>query len=875
MHRWIYKILDFFLVTSKWRNNELYQYKYALDQSSIVAVTDQKGRINYINDNFCRISKYSRQELIGQDHRIINSGFHSKEFIRSIWTTIANGKVWKGELCNKAKDGSLYWVDTTIIPFLKQDGKPYKYLAIRSDITEKKAAEQQQVLYEQIIQSSEDAILSKDLNGIITSWNKGAETIFGYTAEEIIGKHITVTIPADLADERRNLLQHALNSEPVKHFETERLKKDGSRIDISVTLSPIKDITGTITGMSSIMRDITRSKKIGHALLASEHKYKTFFECNPLPMWVIDSNTLQFLDVNETAIQDYGYSREEFLTMSALDIRDTAEQERLLSFGTHHEHDGTRHSGVWKHRHKNGYTILAEISAHSISYEGKQARLILSSDVTERELIRQQVKQNEKRFRNTLDKMLEGVQIIGFDWKYIYVNDAMATHGKYSKEQLIGSTVMEMYPGIENTDVFRVYKQCMEERVSVHLENFFRFPDGSTGWFELSFQPIPEGLFILSVDITERKRSEEELMHRERIYRTISSSIPGSMICLLDREYRYTLIEGDMIEKLGYVKSELIGKNAKEVLPYERFKQYVPHFERVFGGETFLIEQSTGGFDTIMKFVPLKDKAQQVYAAMVAVFDVSELAQAQRSINELNQGLEERIQLRTAQLAAANKELESFSYSVSHDLRTPLRGIDGWSLALLEDYGGALDEKAHQYLGRIRSETQRMGELIDDLLRLSRVSRTELRIKKVDISMLVISVCNRWKEMYNNRRFSFTVQPGLFVNGDQHLIEIMISNLIGNACKFSAREEVAQISFGCERLENDNVFYVRDNGVGFDLKSAKNLFGAFQRMHRQSEFPGTGIGLAIVQRIVHQHKGNIWAQSAPNEGATFYFTINL
>ncbi|MDP1811308.1 MAG: CHASE3 domain-containing protein [Sediminibacterium sp.] len=225
------------------------------------------------------------------------------------------------------------------------------------------------------------------------------------------------------------------------------------------------------------------------------------------------------------------------------------------------------------------------------------------------------------------------------------------------------------------------------------------------------------------------------------------------------------------------------------------------------------------------------------------------------------------------QLRTANKELEAFSYSVSHDLRTPLRGIDGWSLALVEDYGDQLDEKALQYLGRVRSETQRMGELIDDLLKLSRVSRTEIKPAMVDLSEMAQMVSKRLQEAHPGRQFLFTIQPGLVTRGDTKMLEIMLTNLLGNACKFTGRMPVAKIEFGKASIDHKEVYFIKDNGVGFNMANAKNLFGAFQRMHKQSEFPGTGIGLATVQRIVRLHKGTIWAEASENQGATFYFTI--
>lgn len=257
--------------------------------------------------------------------------------------------------------------------------------------------------------------------------------------------------------------------------------------------------------------------------------------------------------------------------------------------------------------------------------------------------------------------------------------------------------------------------------------------------------------------------------------------------------------------------------------------------------------------------------------------DITETKRAHEAIRRLNHELEQRVKDRTAQLEASNQELEAFAYSVSHDLRAPLRGIDGWSLALSEDYGSILDTTAHQYLDRVRSETQRMGRLIDDLLKLSRTARAPLERESVDLTAMARSIADRLGETERGRKVEFRIEDGLASTGDAHLLEIVLTNLLGNAVKFTRPRDLARIEFGwMNGAANGNgkrAFFVRDNGVGFDMAHAETLFGAFQRMHRQSEFPGNGIGLATAQRVVHRHGGTMWVEAAPDRGATFYFTI--
>ena len=332
----------------------------------------------------------------------------------------------------------------------------------------------------------------------------------------------------------------------------------------------------------------------------------------------------------------------------------------------------------------------------------------------------------------------------------------------------------------------------------------------------------------------------------------------------------------------GYTAAEAIGQSIRIIVPEHLLEEWENSAAQLIKGlkeehNKGLRRHKDGHLLTILKTSsPLYSPEGHLLGASLIYKDISKLENAYAEIRTLNRELEERVATRTAALQAANQELEAFSYSVSHDLRSPLRSIDGFSLALLEDYGDRLDDAGRDYLQRLRGASQRMGQLIDDMLHLARISRTQMNLETVNLSTLALQILEEFQHQEPQRQVKILIEPALTVLGDAPLLRIVLDNLLGNAWKFTGKTAAAVIEFGCHRNPETKeiVFFVRDNGAGFDMAYADKLFGVFQRLHHAKDFSGTGIGLATVNRIIRRHGGRIWADSQINHGATFFFTID-
>jgi PAS domain S-box-containing protein len=389
------------------------------------------------------------------------------------------------------------------------------------------------------------------------------------------------------------------------------------------------------------------------------------------------------------------------------------------------------------------------------------------------------------------------------------------------------------------------------------------------------------------IDVTERREAEDALRRSETNYRTLFETMTQGVV-FLDRSGAIVDANPAAQAILGLTLDQMQGRTSMDprwrtVLPDGRDLPGDQHPAMVALRTGRPVSDVTMGvlhpgeaehrWILVSSTPRLRPGEAEPYEVSTTFTDITALERAGEQIRRLNAELEQRVRERTAQLEATVHELESFSYSVSHDLRAPLRGIDGFSQALLEDFGDRLDDTGRGYVKRVRASTQRMGHLIDDLLKLSRVTRAPLTPQPVDLSKLAQHALKQLQEAQPTHRPSTVVEPGLQVRGDPGLLSVALENLLGNAWKYSSRRADAHIEFGHVAREGVTVYFVRDDGVGFDMKYAGKLFGAFQRLHSQSEFEGTGIGLATVQRIVARHGGRVWAEAEVGKGATFYFTI--
>jgi PAS domain S-box-containing protein len=753
----------------------------AIEQAAeTVVITDREAKILYANPAFTRITGYTLDEAIGQNPRVLKSGAHDPSFYQDLWSTITAGKLWQGEFINRRKDGTLYNEEATVAPVRDSSGKITNYIAIKSDVTDRKKAERalrdSEATLRFFVKHAPAAIamLDREMRYLVVSERWKASYRLG--EGDIIGRSHYELFP-EISERWKQVHQRCLAG-AVESCEEDPFPRHDGNIDwIKWEVRPWRKADDSIGGIIIFSEDITERKRAQESLRESESRERAR----------------------------------------------AAEIEALMEavpVGIFKAEDAECH---WMSGNRAAYDLLRRPRGSNLSKSGPESEKPV----------------NFRALKNGKEIPLAELPM---QW-------AAAT----------GQAIRDHEMDFE-----------FEDGVTVNvLGNAVPLLDESG---------CPRGAIAAFVDITELKHAQEALAESELRYRQLferSESAVAVYEILFDPQgnacdYRYLHLNPAFGRITRRDPGEILGRTALQVEP--KVDQYwIDLFGRVaITGEAATFEHFASNLGRCYAGTAYSPRAHQV---AVNFIDVTERKQAEEALRRMNVELEARVRSRTAALEASNRELEAFARSVSHDLRAPLRGIDGWSLALLEDYGQHLDAQAQKYLGRVRSEAQRMGKLIDDLLHLSRVGRAELVPTPVDLTSLAETVAGRLREAHPERCIEFIIARQLTCTGDARLLETALTNLLENAVKFTSLRSHARVEFGKTEGNDAPVFFVRDNGVGFDMAYVGILFAPFQRLHKADEFPGTGIGLATVQRVIHRHGGRIWAESEVGKGATFYFTL--
>jgi len=705
----------------------------------------------------------------------------------------------------------------------------------------------------------------------------------GYSRDELLRLSTADLTTADGQDDALRDNGRLLRGEITSYVREKQLRcKDGGLLWVTLSVAVLPDADGRPQQIMSTYQDINARKQAEERMRQSEQRFRAVFDHAGvgITLRAAHDRASPWIAVNDKFCEMTGYSREEALRISNAEISAPertagalSDNARLIS--------GELRSYVAEKRilRKDGSWMWVALSVAALPDAEGRSQLIIATyqDINARKL-------TEERLRAIIAAEPECVAIVAPDGRLLDMNPA-------GLRMLQADSLEEMRRWPFLRQVAPAYRRAfvrLQHRILAGESGMLEFEAigiaGKRCWLEIHAAPLYDAsgkisaLLGISRDVTERRMAREALATERNLLRTVIDNLPDR-IRVKGPDLRYILANEAWRKarvKQGY---DIIGLTNYELMAFEKAADFEEEDREVMatGQSSRPREVMDGPPEDAQWFIttktPLRDAAGKVVGVVGISRDVTDFKRRSLEVEKLNAVLEARVAERTAQLTATNEELEAFASSVSHDLRAPLRHIDGLAAALLEDYAGKLDAPGQGHLNRIRAAAGRMANLIEDLLRLSRVTRAELKVADTDLSEIARSIIDELRREHPQRVVNVRITPGLRAQADPGMLRSALANLIHNAWKFTGHRPLASIEFGVRTSDGIRTYFVRDDGAGFDMAHAGRLFDAFQRLHSEQEFPGTGIGLATVRRVMRRHGGDAWAESAIGAGATFFFTL--
>jgi PAS domain S-box-containing protein len=706
--------------------------------------------------------------------------------------------------------------------------------------------------------------------------------MFGYTAQELLGLNIFDLIHPDdrykLGEQMRDLEAGKLDS-----YISERrfLAKDARLVWVRSSVSSLRDATGQVIARTAIAEDITRQREAEQALLETQRLLRMASRISRQGAWQVDltDNSRVIWSEEVFAICELPDgptpSVDEVINLSPPEFRATVRTlfQDCVSQGV--SYDGELQLVTGKGRQiwvRAMAEAVKDASGAIVAVQG----VIQDIDAQKQSELRERTMAS--RLATTLDGISDAFFLLDHNWDFVFVNNRAATTLGGGRFDLVGQNLWQEFPHLVGTAAEQSYRSAVAEQRTIRFEFFHA---ASQVWYDFCVYPTHEGLGIYFQDITQKRMAAEQLLLLQTAVSHLNDVV---MITEVgsgeDSELKIVFVNEAFERQTGYSTEEALGKPLRTFYDFntrriEIDRLYVAAETRE-STCTELIKNNKHGdaYWVEVETIPITNAQGKLTHYVAIERDISERKQAVENILQLNTDLEGRVQRRTQQLEAANRELETFSYSVSHDLRSPLNTINGFSQLLHKSNERNLDAKGVHYLSRIRSGTQQMGKMIDGLLSLAKLSQEPLNRSSVDLSLMARQLEHTCRMREPERQVEVMVQDGLEVQADPLLLSVAMQNLFENAWKYSAKKDISRISITSELQADGQVAYVvQDNGAGFDMAHADKLFGMFERLHLPADFEGTGLGLTNVKRIIERHGGSIWARGTPDVGAAFYFTL--